>query len=332
MKLWYKKKYLEFENNLKLNDSLRKKEKEHYTKSLYKKQYLELEGRLKIEEDKKLSYKNKYYEVLEELDSYKKKESKKKEAEEWEKVKRPGLDVCLYVEGKTDKKYIEMAYQELYNESPNFKILPVWWAELVSTHISSVIAEEITGIHIWILDWDNAWTKNWMMLNHDNQSDIHLKWVKRVKNGIFENKNKIQTSYCALILIPYREDFRDHIFLDFKKGSKEGVIKDKGSDAIEVDDNYQFLVNHRVIWCDTKWDWKPMFYPTFSIEHLLYNDDSKTYFKEYAPYGEEWFKLKISDKNKLSKNIENLNIPRSVRENFKPLFEYIDDIVSEKCG
>lgn len=223
----------------------------------------------------------------------------------------------LYVEWKIDKEYIQRAYYQLNQSLPDFEIIVVWWALNVWNMASHLIDEGIWWIHIGLLDRDEKGMTTRLASDHKNKTDKHKSRKQNIcqNKKIFENHNKSRKWYYSFIFLPRTDQFYNQIFSPVEE------MQAKNSKSTRIANGQEsklFLKKEWIIY----WEW---YNPLFTIEHLLYCETTKSYFKDVTtPWS--WKIVTIDSKKKLSDNVSTIPIPISVRENFKPLFDYLQTI------
>lgn len=224
--------------------------------------------------------------------------------------------VYLYVEWKCDKKYLEHAYKKLYKRRCPYEIIICWWAPAVSDIILNKIGN-CSWIHIWIYDIDDSWIEWWLALDHKS------KCTHDVDNGnndnydirepyervwrIFEYKNWCSCWYYANILLPIIDSFKDQIF------SKDSDIQKSENNGIN------FLTTKNIKKNNNK------FSSHYTIECLVKCDENSKYFNNNKGY----FKVSDELKNKCLDFTTKKPINNKIRDNFKPIFNYINNIKKE---
>ncbi len=230
--------------------------------------------------------------------------------------------INLYVEGKTDKRYIKKAMEVLW-VNIKINIINCWWANNVFTNLAWVIDDRIWWIHIWLLDLDSWWvsSRTWndinnRLFNTNKKIERSQKWY--FWNKILENVINIwwKRNRYSLIFIPRVDEFKNQIFKEWKPYLWE-INKKNASD---------FLQNMNIF------NWSNLEDPIFETEHLIYNENVKEISNSFENINiPGWWvikQIKNTQKNDLCKKIVNwnINLPFENWKNFEPLFKYIDEI------
>ena len=254
---------------------------------------------------------------------YEKIDGLKKENFQLKKDLQKKWKITLYVEGKTDKKYLEKAMEKL-GINLKINILICWWASNVFTSLAWVIDDRIWWIHIWLLDLDGWWLANWAGKDLSNRlfNSQNYKWIQNwyFGNKILENllKTWLKRSRYSLILLPRTDRFTNQIFIDWKPNL--WVMCGENSN--------EFLSNIGIF------NWGNLEYPIFKTEHLIYNDNMDEYYYSTIKLPWWWEIIDFCDKNKKIKLCEKImkweiDIPIENWKNFKRIFDYIDEIQKE---
>ncbi len=234
----------------------------------------------------------------------------------------------LLVEGKTDKDFLEIAYNQLYpSRNLPFNIIICWSGTGIPGVMWNYIANKDNRLIIWLTDWDDCWLRNWKENNKkwlspfDNYIETGLNkredWAvfnkeKSLNQRIYIKKNKKGNFYLSLLPVPIW--FENLVF--------EDIDEKQNNKSINISyDKYDSIL---------QWTYKED--AKVTIESLIYYDGindlrPNTFENKKFPWwwmgivfswDKVWFKDAI--KNRLSL------IPLEVWENFRPFFDFIDEI------
>lgn len=239
-----------------------------------------------------------------------------------DKLKTYNWENLLFVEGKCDKWFLELAYQKLkqqwiYNDVMSFRITIAWWANW----IISLIASYIENDHSWKLFWLCDRDKSWMAVRKTNDQNVNEAWkhyffnqdnnkrTQRIANEDMDINQKLYVSTnekhnTTIMLLPVPTWFENRVYKNDSHSSdnQTSILKNTYAESL----------------CE--------------IEDLLYfdgvNDLDRSYTrfeKRSMPWWWESIFFASKDKKAFYDMIitNHTKIPNSVRENFKPIFDYI---------
>ena len=239
------------------------------------------------------------------------------------KFSNVGFKNILFVEGKTDKVYLEQAYQEIYwTNIKNFRILVSWWCRAMWSIIGSYLEEQYDANIFFLVDWDYDGISIWKTKIIDwyvNNVDLNVwnDWSIDETTNLYFRKNKDFNYHILLLPVPKHLD----AFV-FKKQSLEkneniisswsvldNTFKDKSNCSIE-----DLLVNEI----------------TFNEWLYKFNDGHNYFIKEKLP----WWTDRLTFNGKGGKGNQKIQFMNNIIENsqlkplwdnFKPLFEYLKE-------
>lgn len=269
----YKSVYKIDKDNSKENEKLKEE------LAFLKKEKEKLESRLKLEKEKKEKLEN-------ELHKYKSEEKDD--------------SIILFVEWKTDKRYLEAAYKTIYKTDFPYWIVVLFWKDALRSYL--IDAELLkytypnTSTFIWLFDFDSAyWAYNWISTKwEDSEFEKLSSYKKSNRNGIFRSAFLLPT-------INLHSDIKKNIFKN---------------------------------WNELKWNfWDKS---EFEIEHLFYWINSEInlcfWYKDVVWWGKviaiKGEKVKFCNFILWDKPRE-LKILDKLFDNFKPIFEKITEIIED---
>jgi hypothetical protein len=236
------------------------------------------------------------------------------------------LDIrnILFVEWKTDKRYLEIAYSILYPDRVMpFRIIVWWWAKekMISFLCSYLQEDTFEEIKIFALfDRGYNWIK-WRMIDKElykkyGYDKIDADWTSDINKNIYFNKHVSNKYHCMLLPVP--EYCNKLVF----KSS------DIWKETVEL--NKDFPILGATYGLDSKCD----------IEHLLYcnwlelisiNGSWSNYFsnKEWI-WGGVVMTYTWNGKNELLNYVLNNTqyfTDNNIWNNFKPIFDYIHTVL-----